>query len=165
MPSAPVKAPEQVTVEVVTGSYRVVSNTVRIQSEEREDLYNLTQLVRDFVRSSGVRAGSLSVSSLHTTSTIFINEWQDALVHDMKTYLRALINKDGYFRHNDPAWSDCDRRNADAHLRSLLLGMNLSLQISDGDVVLGEWQSIIMAELDGPRERTIRLQAMGIAGE
>lgn len=165
MPSAPVKAPEQSTVEVATGSYRVVSSVVRIQSEEREELYNLTQLVRDFVKTSGVRAGSLSVSSLHTTSTIFINEWQDALVHDMKTYIRALINRDDYFRHNDPAWSDCDRRNADSHLRSLLLGMNLSLQISEGDVVLGEWQSIIMAELDGPRERTIRLQAMGIAGE
>jgi thiamine phosphate synthase YjbQ (UPF0047 family) len=43
-----------------------------------------------------------------------------------------------------------------------MLGTNVSLQIADGDIVLGEWQSIIMAELDGPRERTVRLQAMGV---
>jgi secondary thiamine-phosphate synthase enzyme len=165
MPSAPVRAPEQVTVEVATGSYRVVGNVVRIPTDGREDLYNLTQMVRDFVKSAGIRAGSVSIASLHTTCAIFINEWQDALIHDVKTYLRSLIKQNEYFRHNDPAWSDCDRHNADSHLRTLLLGMNLSLQISDGDVVLGEFQSIIMAELDGPRERSIRLQAIGVASE
>jgi len=100
--------------------------------------------------------------SIVKTCAIFINEWQDALVHDVKSYLSNLISKNDYYRHNDPAWSDCDRHNADSHLRSLLLGMNLTLQIAGGDVVLGEWQSVIMAELDGPRERTIRIQAMGI---
>ena len=165
MPSAPVRAPEQVTLEVATGPYRVVGNVVRIPTEGREDLYNLTQMVRDFVRSAGIRAGSVSIASLHTTCAIFINEWQDALIHDVKTYLRSLIKQNEYFRHNDPAWSDCDRHNADSHLRTLLLGMNLSLQISDGDVVLGEFQSIIMAELDGPRERSIRLKAIGVASE
>jgi secondary thiamine-phosphate synthase enzyme len=122
-------------------------------------------MMRNFAKSSGVRAGLLMVSSLHTTCAILINEWQDALVHDVKAYLSGLINKEGYYRHNDPAWSDCDRHNADSHLRTLLLGMNLTLQIADGELVLGEWQSIILAELDGPRERTIRLQAMGVAAE
>lgn len=142
-----------------------MSTVTKIQTETREELHNLTQMVRDFVRSSGVRAGSVNISSLHTTCAIFINEWQDALVHDVKTYLQALIAKENYYRHNDPAWSDCDRHNADSHLRSLLLGMNLTLQIADGDVVLGGWQSIIMAELDGPRERAVRFQAMGVATE
>lgn len=162
MGSASVKAPDQSAVEIATGPYRVVSTVAKVQSDRREELYNLTQMVRDFVRSSGIRAGSLIVSSLHTTSAILINEWQEALVHDVKAYLANLINKDGYYRHNDPAWSDCDRHNADSHLRTLMLGMTITLQIADGDLVLGEWQSIIMAELDGPRERTIRLQAMGV---
>jgi secondary thiamine-phosphate synthase enzyme len=162
MASATVKALEQPNVDVVTGTYRVVNTTIKVRTEEREELYNLSKTVRDFVKSSGIRAGLVNVASLHTTSAILINEWQEALVHDVKTYLSSLINKDDYYRHNDPAWSDCDRHNADSHLRSLMLGMNLTLQIADGDVVLGEWQSVIMAELDGPRERTIRLQAMGI---
>lgn len=162
MASASVKAPEQPTVDIATGPYRVASALLKVQTEEREELRNLTGIVRNFVKSSGVRAGCVIISSLHTTSAIFINEWQDALIHDVKAYLAGAINKDVYYRHNDPAWSDCDRHNADSHLRSLILGISLTLQVADGDLVLGEWQSIIMAEFDGPRERTIRIQAMGI---
>jgi secondary thiamine-phosphate synthase enzyme len=163
MASASVKVLDQPAVEVVTGNYRVASTVARVQTENREELYNLTQMVRDFVKSSGVRAGSVIVSSMHTTCAILINEWQDALVHDVKSYIQGLIDRDTYYRHNDPALSDCDRHNADSHLRSLILGMTLTFQIAEGEIVLGEWQSIIMAELDGPRERTVRLQAMGVA--
>ncbi len=165
MASVSVKAPEQPSVEIAAGPYRVASILAKVQTQEREELHNLTKLVRDFVRSSGVVHGCVNVSSLHTTSAIFINEWQDALVHDVKAYLSSVINKDQYYRHNDPAWSDCDRHNADSHLRSLMLGMTLTLQIADSDLVLGEWQSIIMAEFDGPRERSIRLQAIGVGSE
>ena len=165
MTSASVKVLEQPTVEVATGTYRVVSTLVKVQTQEREELHNMTQLVRDFVKSSGIRAGSVIISSLHTTSAIFINERQEALIHDVKAYLASAVSKDNYYRHNDPQWSDCDRHNADSHLRTLLLGMSLCLQIADGDLVLGEWQSVLMAELDGPRERSIRIQAMGIANE
>ena len=163
MASASVKVLDQPAVEVVTGNYRVASTVARVQTENREELYNLTQMVRDFVKSSGVRAGSVIVSSMHTTCAILINEWQDALVHDVKSYIQGLIDRDTYYRHNDPALSDCDRHNADSHLRSLILGMTLTFQIAEGEIVLGEWQSIILAELDGPRERTVRLQAMGVA--
>jgi secondary thiamine-phosphate synthase enzyme len=163
MASASVKALEQPAAEVVSGAYRVFGSVAKVKTEGREELYNLTESARDFVRASGIRAGSLTISSMHTTSAIFINEWQEALVHDVKSYLASLVGKDAYYRHNDPNWSDCDRHNADSHLRSLMLGVNLTLQIWDGDIVLGEWQSIIMAELDGPRERTIRFQAMGVA--
>ena len=162
MASASLKAQEQSTVEIATGSYRVASTLAKVQTKGREELHNLTSMVRDFVRSSGVRDGCVIVSSLHTTCGIFMNEWQEALVHDVQAYLATAINKDVYYRHNDPAWSDCDRHNADSHLRSLMLGISLSLQVANGDVVLGEWQSIIMAECDGPRERSIRIQAMGI---
>jgi secondary thiamine-phosphate synthase enzyme len=148
--------------QIETGQCRVVSNFVKIQTNEREELHNLTECVRNFVKLSGVLAGTVTISSLHTTNAIFINEWQDALLDDAKAYLARAVARDSYYRHNDPAWSDCDRHNADSHLRSLLLGVSLTLQIADGDVVLGRWQNIIMAEFDGPQERTVRLQAMGI---
>ena len=149
-------------MRIETGTYRVANTVLKVQTEAREELLNLTHAVREFVKSSGIQAGLVNISSLHTTSAVFVNEWQDALVHDIKGYLSNIINKDAYFRHNDPAWSDCERHNADSHLRSLMFGISLTLQVSDGDLVLGEWQSIIMAEFDGPRERSIRIQAMGI---
>lgn len=162
MRSASLKTPEPAELDKVTGQYHVASTLVTIQTEEREELHNLTSIVRDFVKSSGIRDGLVNISSLHTTTAVFVNEWQDALIHDFKSYLANAISRDAYYRHNDPAWSDCDRHNADSHLRSLMLGISLSLQLAGGDLVLGEWQSIIMAELDGPRERSIRLQVMGI---
>ena len=71
--------------------------------------------------------------------------------------------RDEEWLHNNPDHSDCDRMNADAHLRALLLGHSLTLQISGGEVVLGQWQRILMAELDGPRARTLRVQIFGIS--
>jgi len=162
MPSASARASEQPSIDVATGAYRVVNTVLKVQTQEREELHNLTSIVRDFVKKSGIRAGAVIVSTLHTTSSIFINEWQDALLHDAKAYLASAIGKDLYYRHNDPAWSDCDRHNADSHLRSMILGTSVTLQVADSDVILGEWQSIIMAEFDGPRERGVRIQAMGI---
>jgi secondary thiamine-phosphate synthase enzyme len=77
--------------------------------------------------------------------------------------LEEIVNRDAGWMHNDPAHSDCDRGNADAHLRAMLLGHSLTLQVSGGEIVLGQWQRVLAAELDGPRTRTFRLQAMGIA--
>ena len=65
--------------------------------------------------------------------------------------------------HNDPEHSDCDRMNADAHLRATLLGHSLTLQISGGEVVLGQWQRVLMAELDGPRPARGAVQVFGIS--
>ncbi|PYR22037.1 MAG: hypothetical protein DMF94_06055, partial [Acidobacteria bacterium] len=91
------------------------------------------------------------------------NEFQVALVSDIKRFLEHMIARDAAYMHNDPQHSDCDRMNADSHLRAMLLGHNLSLQISGGEVVLGQWQRILMAELDGPRARSLRIQILGIA--
>ena len=144
---------------------RIEHEIVTVVTEDRLQFLDLTKRIRDLVRRFDIREGLVVLNSLHTTTALFINEWQEALIHDVKAYLANAISKDGYYRHNDPAWSDCDRHNADSHLRTMLLGMSLTLQVADGDVVLGEWQSIIMAELDGPRERSIRIQVMGIASD
>jgi secondary thiamine-phosphate synthase enzyme len=137
--------------------------TITVQTRERVQLEDLTDRIAQFVRASGASEGLVSVWSLHTTCSVFINETQAALHADIKSFLEQLVARDGGWRHNDPAHSDCDRMNADSHLRAMVLGHSLALQVSGGDIVLGQWQRILMAELDGPRERTIRLQLIGIA--
>jgi secondary thiamine-phosphate synthase enzyme len=106
--------------------------------------------------------GLVNLFSMHTTCTIFINEFQAALVADIKTFLERVVLRDAEWRHNDPEHSDCDRMNADSHLRAMLLGHSLTVQVSGGEVVLGQWQRILMAELDGPRARTLRVMVMGV---
>ena len=165
MASVSVKVLDQSAVEVVTGPYRVASCTMRIATVERVELHNLTEKALEFVRGSGVKAGQLAIASMHTTSAIFVNEWQDALLFDIRAHMENLVSQGSYYRHNDPEWSDCDRNNADSHLRTLVLGTHLVLPIADGELVLGEWQSVILGELDGPRERVVRLQAMGAGSE
>jgi secondary thiamine-phosphate synthase enzyme len=165
MASVPARVLDQSAAETGSGRYRVVSSTIRIATVERVELHNLTDRAREFVGSSGVAAGQLVLASMHTTSALFVNEWQDALLFDIRSQMENLVSSAGYYRHNDPEWSDCDRKNADAHLRTLVLGTHLVVPVADGDLVLGEWQSIILGELDGPRERVIRLQVMGAAGD
>jgi len=93
---------------------------------------------------------------------VLINESQSALMADIKRFLEQVVDRDADWLHNDPAHSDCDRFNADAHLRALLLGPAITLQIAGGDLVLGQWQRVLLAELDGPRARSLRVQVMGL---
>jgi secondary thiamine-phosphate synthase enzyme len=133
-----------------------------IDTHERIELVDLTDRVMQYVRQFQIREGLLTLWSMHTTCALFINESQAALLTDIKKFLEDIVARDRYYMHNDPQHSDCDRMNADAHLRATLLGHSLTLQVSGGEVVLGHWQRILMAELDGPRARTVRAQVWGL---
>lgn len=145
------------------GGLRVHAETLTVESAERVELHDVTDRVMALVHGTGVREGFVNVWSMHTTCAVVINEHQRALFSDMKRFLEEVVAKDAEWLHNDPRHSDCDRANADSHLRAMLLGHSLTLQITGGEVVLGQWQRILVAELDGPRERTLRVQVMGLA--
>jgi secondary thiamine-phosphate synthase enzyme len=145
-----------------SGAFQVHSETLVVSTGEHTDIIDLTDRVSAIVRRLGVGEGLASICSMHTTCTVFINESQRALTSDMKAFLEHVVDSDAGWLHNDPQHSDCDRANAGAHLRAMMLGSGLTLQVSGGDVVLGQWQRILMAELDGPRPRTLRVQVMGV---
>ena len=147
----------------VSGVLQVHAETLTVETDTRFQLVDITERLTNLVRGLGVREGMANLLSLHTTCSVLINESQAALVADIKRFLEHVVDRDAEWMHNDPAHSDCDRFNADSHLRALLLGQTLTLQISGGEVVLGQWQRILLAELDGPRSRSVRLQVMGVA--
>jgi secondary thiamine-phosphate synthase enzyme len=144
------------------GTYKVFNRIVDWITSERMQLLNITDRVNELVRKSGIRDGVIHMQSLHTTTAIFLNEWQDALVHDVKRFFEEVVEREQYYRHNDPQFSDCERMNADSHLRGLLMGQTLSLQVRNAAVLLGTWQSIIFAEFDGPRSRSLAVQISGV---
>ncbi len=144
------------------GTAKVFSKTIQVKTDERMQLLNLTEELRSFADMTGIQDGYIQVSSLHTTAGLFVNEWQDALLADIKEMIGQVVPRQSYYKHNDPQYSDCDRQNADSHLQNVVLGHNLSIPIDQGNLVLGRWQSIIFAEFDGPNQRTVFLQAFGI---
>ena len=146
-----------------TGGFIVRGETLTVPTEERVELIDVTDRIVELAGASGIRDGIVSLWSMHTTFAIFMNESQKALHVDIKRLLETMVARDAGWMHNDPAHSDCDRSNADAHLRAMLLGHSLTLQINGGELVLGQWQRVLVAELDGPRSRTLRVQMMGMA--
>ena len=148
--------------ESAAGAFAIRVDILSVPTDERFQLIDVTDRIARIVRASGVREGIVSVWSMHTTFAVFMNESQPALHVDIKRLLEQIVDRDANWRHNDPEHSDCDRSNADAHLRAMLLGHSLSVQVSAAALVLGQWQRVIGAELDGPRTRTLRVQAMGL---
>jgi secondary thiamine-phosphate synthase enzyme len=142
--------------------YRIFNRVADWITNEHTQLIDVTDRINEIVRKSGIRNGLVHLQSLHTTTAVFINEWQDALLHDVRKFLGDLVKSGDYWRHNDPAYSDCERKNADSHLRGMLMGQTLCLQVRNSAVLLGSWQSIILAEFDGPRSRSMSVQVSGI---
>ncbi len=155
-------APVEKVVSAV-GGLVIHGETFGVDTSDRIELVDLTDRVMAYVRKSSVREGMISLWSLHTTCTLFVNESQKALGVDIKKFLEDTVARDKYYMHNDPDHSDCDRQNADSHLRAMMLGHSLTMQISGGELVLGQWQRVIMGELDGPRARSVRAQVWGLS--
>jgi len=157
-----IAAPETASSAAPAGGFKMFNRIVDWITNDRMQLINVTDRINDIVRKSGVRDGMVHLQSLHTTTAVFINEWQDALLHDVRSFLEDLINREESWRHNDPNYSDCERKNADSHLRGMIMGQTLCLQVRNSCVLLGTWQSIILAEFDGPRSRSLSIQVSGV---
>jgi secondary thiamine-phosphate synthase enzyme len=162
MGSAPAKKLGVAAGQRPTTVLQLYLETILYKSREHLELINITRDLNEIVRKHGLKAGFVIVQSLHTTTAVFINEFQQALVDDMKSFLERLVGRLDYWRHNDPRLSECDRRNAASHLRAMVLGHTLSVPVRNGELALGNWQSIILAELDGPRERAVQVQVLGV---
>jgi secondary thiamine-phosphate synthase enzyme len=165
MKTAQAKVPQLVPETRPTAGLQMYLETLCYKTRERLELINITKDLNEVVRKHGLKAGFVLVQSLHTTTAVFINEFQQALLDDIKSFLERLVGRIDYWRHNDPKLSECSRQNADSHLRAMVLGHTLSVPLRNGELALGYWQSIILAELDGPRERSIHVQVLGLPDE
>ena len=140
---------------------KAFSASITLTTEEGTEVSDITKPVRDAVQQLPVATGIALVNTLHTTCALFVNEFQAAIVDDLKRMLDRLVPERGGYRHDDPRYSDCERGNGHSHLRAALLGRSIAVPINDGELILGRFQSIIFAELDGPRSRQISIQVIG----
>src|SRR2546422_10390888 len=140
---------------------KVYSTSFTLSTYERTEISDITKLVRDAVQEFAVTTGIALINTLHTTCAVFINEFQSALIDDLKGLMESLVPERGGYRHDDPRFSDCERGNAHSHLRSALLGRSIAVGLNNGELTLGRFQAIIFAEFDGPRKREITVQVIG----
>jgi secondary thiamine-phosphate synthase enzyme len=140
---------------------KVFTTTFTILTDERTEISDITKLVREALQQFPVTTGIALVNTMHTTCGLFVNEFQAALIDDLKGLIERLVPERGPYKHDDPRYSDCERGNANAHLRAALLGRSIAVGVKDGELALGRFQSIIFAELDGPRRREIAVQVIG----
>jgi len=127
-------------------------------------LHDLTHHLNRVLRDAGFENGFMTVTSQHTTTAISINEYEERLVEDVKAFLSKLIPAKDRYLHNDIALRDCppdEPENAHSHLAAMLLGSSEVVSLVEGKMVLGQYQSVMLYELDGPRKRKVDVQVYG----
>jgi len=140
---------------------RCFSTSSVLSTKDPTEVVDITPLIRAALRQASIAEGVALVNTMHTTCAVFVNEYQSALIDDLVGLAERLVPERGGFRHDDPRYSDCERGNAHAHLRTALLGRNVVVAVHNGELQLGRFQSIIFAEFDGPRTREIAVQMLG----
>ncbi len=126
---------------------------IQIETHQREELIDVTHKVQTAVSGSGVENGVVILFVPHTTAAITINENADPSVRRDIIYKlnKEIPQSDGY-HHSEG--------NADAHVKSTLVGHSLQVIISNGRLMLGSWQGIYFCEFDGPRTRKLYLKIL-----
>jgi secondary thiamine-phosphate synthase enzyme len=124
---------------------------IPVETDERYQLVSITDEVKRAVGEAGVEEGICIISSTHTTAAVTVNEDYDRDVPgDLAAACRAFLDVlDVRFEHAEG--------NSDSHLLTSLFGQSQTLLVRGGEVDLGRWQGVFLAEFDGPRSRTVRV--------
>ena len=136
--------------DAVPAGRRTIQRRLAVTTRRRDELIDLTAEINRNIQSSGIEAGLCHLSVLHTTAALVVNEGEPGLLDDFLKTMDRLVPVDPSYAHPDG--------NGHAHIKAALLGSTQTLQISKGRLCLGTWQSVFLAEFDGPRERTIAVQ-------
>ncbi len=129
-----------------------------IQTKGYSDIKNITNEVQNVVLNSGITNGLVNVFAVGSTASITTIEYEPALVGDVKEQLEKFAPRTMHSRHSQ-TWGD---DNGFSHIRATFMGPGLTVPVSDGAVVLGTWQQIVVIDHDNrPRSRKIFIQVMG----
>jgi secondary thiamine-phosphate synthase enzyme len=136
----------------------VVTKVVQLTSSQENDIIDVTKQTSNALRESGLNNGIINVFVAGSTAAITTIEYEPGLRHDFPKMLSRIAPKDIQYRH-DETWHD---GNGHSHVRASLVGPSLTVPFSNGVLILGTWQQIVMLEMDTrPRERILTIQILG----
>lgn len=128
-------------------------------------VHDITPELRRIIRDSGIQHGQVVTSSMHTTLALTVNEAEERLLIDIQNFFTKLAPPNQGYLHDDLHLRDVppdEPENAHSHLIAMMLGNSESLAVANGEPVLGTYQSLMAVELDGPRERKVSVQIVGV---
>ena len=128
--------------------------TLRVKTDRRTQLVDVTREVERAVAASGVASGICYVFVPHTTAAVMINEHADPdVATDVEGVFDRLVPHKGPYRHSEG--------NSDSHAKAMLVGASQVVFVEGGKLVLGTWQGVFFCEFDGPRDRKMWVKVVG----
>jgi secondary thiamine-phosphate synthase enzyme len=128
------------------------------ETPHRRDYLNITGQVEQLVRQSGVQEGLCLVNAMHITASVYINDAEDGLLHDYDAWLEKLAPHEptSQYQHNRTG-----EDNADAHMKRQVMGREVVVAITNGQLDLGPWEQIFYGEFDGRRRKRVLVKIIG----
>ena len=123
----------------------------------RRAFVNITEQVQQCVNESGVKEGLALVNAMHITASVFINDDESGLHHDFEVWLEKLAPEKPHSQYRHNGFED----NADAHIKRTLMGREVVVAISKGQLDFGTWEQIFYGEFDGKRSKRVLVKIIG----
>ena len=135
-------------------SYR---KEIVINYPQRRGFVNITPQVGQALKESGIKEGLLLCNAMHITASVFINDDESGLHRDFETWLEKLAPEKPYSQYNHNGYED----NADAHLKRSVMGREVVVAVTGGNLDFGPWEQIFYGEFDGKRNKRILIKIIG----
>ena len=134
-----------------------ITKELWFNTKKIREFVNITRQVEELLRESGIREGICLVNAMHITASVFINDDESGLHHDFEVWLEKLAPHEpvSSYRHNT-----CEI-NADAHLKRQIMGREVVIAVTEGDLHLGPWEQIFYGEFDGQRRKRVLVKIIG----
>lgn len=137
---------------------KIINETIRVSTKGNPDLIDITDKVARHLKTSQLKKGLVTVFVVGSTAAITTFEYESGLIQDVSDLYDKLIPQNKHYHHDD-TWGDA---NGFSHLRASLQGPSLTVPFENGELLLGTWQQIVLAEFDNrARERKIIVQITG----
>jgi secondary thiamine-phosphate synthase enzyme len=125
--------------------------------KERREFINITPTIQKCLVESGIQEGLLLCNAMHITSSVFINDDESGLHHDFEKWLEKLAPELPYSQYKHNGYED----NADAHLKRTIMGREVVVAITQGQLDFGPWEQIFYGEFDGKRRKRVLVKIIG----
>ena len=143
---------------------------IQIATERPFEFIDVTPDVEALIAQAGIHVGFVNVQSLHTTTSIVVNEHEPQLLTDFAEMLERAAPPTASYRHDDVRLRIVnvipgERINGHSHCQALLLAPSVCLNIANGCLQLGRWQRVFLVELDGPQTRDLSVVIFGTSAQ